>query len=91
MASAGEREEAGDRIVTATLTRIDWVDFAPFFTMKKGDGTVADEITKLCRRAVPDIYWYHYFSALLRTWEAEDAHPTAQSLQAAIVLDEAYI
>jgi hypothetical protein len=33
------------------------VDFAPFFSMKKGDGTVADEVTRLCQRAVPDIYW----------------------------------
>jgi hypothetical protein len=59
--------------------------------MKKGDGTVADEITKLCRRAVPDIYWYHYFAALLRTWEAEAVHPTTESLRAAIDVDEAYI
>jgi hypothetical protein len=29
------------------------LDFAPFLTMKKGDGTVADEITKPFRRAAP--------------------------------------
>jgi len=77
--------------LTATLTRIDSVDFAPFFTMKKGDGTVADEITKLCQRAVPDIYWYYYFSGLLRIWEEERVHPSTESLRAAIVRDEAYI
>jgi len=53
--------------LAATLTRIDSVDFAPFLAMKKDHGTVADEITKLCQRAVPDIYWYYYFLALLRT------------------------
>jgi hypothetical protein len=77
--------------LTATLTRIDSVDCAPFFTMKKGDGTAADEITRLCQRAVPDIYWYHYFLGLLRTWEAESVHPSTESLRAAILRDEAYI
>jgi hypothetical protein len=67
------------------------VDFAPFFTMKKGNGTVADEITKLFQRAVPDIYWYYYFLGLLRIWEQELVHPSTESLRAAIVLDEAYI
>jgi len=77
--------------LAAALTRIDSVDFAPFLAMKKDHGTVADEITKLCQRAVPDIYWYHYFLALLRTWEAETDHPSAASLRAAIVHDEAYV
>jgi len=77
--------------LTATLTRIDSVDFAPFFTMKKGDGTAADEITRFCQRAVPDIYWYYYFSGLLRTWEEEPLHVSPESLRAAIVLGEAYI
>ncbi len=77
--------------LTATLTRIDAVDFAPFFTMKKGDGTMADEITKLFQRAVPDVYWYHYFSGLVRAWEGESVHPSTDSLRAAIVRDEAYI
>ena len=65
-----ERKQEIEQLV-ATLTRIASVDFAPFFSMKKGDGAVADEITKLCQRAVPDIYWHYCFLALLRTWEAE--------------------
>jgi hypothetical protein len=77
--------------LAATLTRIDSVDFAPFFTMKKGDGTVADEITRLCQRAAPDVYWYYYFLAFLRAWEDEPVHPSAASLRAAIVRDEEYI
>jgi hypothetical protein len=85
-----QRKQEIEQLV-ATLTRIDSVDFAPFFAMKKDDGTVADEITKLCQRAVPDIYWYYYFLALLRTWDAEAVHPSAASLRAAIVHDEAYI
>ena len=85
-----ERKQEIERLV-ATLTRIDSVDFAPFFSMKKGDGTVADEITRLCQRAVPDIYWYYYFLALLRAWEAEAVHPSKTSLRAEIVRDEAYI
>lgn len=75
--------------LTATLTRIASVDFAPFFTMKKGDGTVADEITKFFQRALPHVYWYHDFSGLVRAWEAESVHPSADSLRAAIVRNEA--
>jgi hypothetical protein len=85
-----ERKPAAEQLV-ATLTRIDSVDFAPFFSMKKGEGTVADEITRLCQRAVPDIYWYYYFLALLRAWDAEAVHPSKASLRAEIVRDEAYI
>jgi len=85
-----ERKQEIEQLV-ATVTRIDSVDFAPFFSMRKGDGTVADEITKLCQRAVPDIYWYYYFLELLQTWEAETLHPSAASLRAAIVRDEVYI
>ncbi len=85
-----QRKQEAESLV-ATLTRIDAVDFAPFFTMKKGDGTVADEITKLCQRAVPDVYWYYYFSGLLSTWEAESVRPSKDSLRAAVVRDEAYI
>jgi hypothetical protein len=85
-----ERRQEVEQLV-ATLTRIDSVDFAPFFPMKKGDGIAADEITKLCQHAVPEIYWYYYFLALLRTWEAEAVHPSKASLGAQIVRDEAYI
>jgi glycosyltransferase involved in cell wall biosynthesis len=77
--------------LAATLTRIDSVDFAPFLTMKKADGTVADEITKLFRRAGPDVYWYYYFSGLLRAWEKETVHPSIAALRAASASDEAYI
>jgi glycosyltransferase involved in cell wall biosynthesis len=85
-----ERKQEVEQLV-GTLTRIDSVDFAPFYSMKKGDGTVADEITKLCQRAVPDIYWYYYFLALLQTWEAEAVHLSAASLRSEAVRHEAYI
>ena len=48
----GQRKQEVEDLA-ATLSRIDSLDFAPFLTMKKGDGTVADEITKLFRRAAP--------------------------------------
>ena len=86
----GQRKQEIEDLA-ATLTRIDSVDFAPFFTMKKGDGTVADEITRLFRRAAPDVYWYYYFSGLLRAWEKETVHPSMAALRAASASDEAYI
>ncbi|MGA8406066.1 MAG: glycosyltransferase [Candidatus Acidiferrales bacterium] len=86
----GQRKQEIEDLA-ATLTRIDSVDFAPFFTMKKDDGTVADEITRLFRRAAPDVYWYYYFSGLLRAWEKETVHPSMAALRAASVSDETYI
>ncbi|MGA7226143.1 MAG: glycosyltransferase [Candidatus Acidiferrales bacterium] len=86
---AQRKQEIED--LAAMLTRIDSLDFAPFFTMKKGDGTVADEITKLFRRAGPDVYWYYYFSGLLRAWDKEEIHPSIAALRAASASDEAYI
>jgi hypothetical protein len=48
----GQRKQEVEDLA-ATLSRIDSLDFASFLTMTKGDGTVADEITKLFRRAAP--------------------------------------
>jgi hypothetical protein len=61
------------------------LDFAPFFTMKKG------EIPRLFRRAGPDVCWYYYFSGLLGAWDKEKVHPSIAALRAASVSDEAYI
>lgn len=77
--------------LAAMLTRIDSLDFAPFSAMNKGDGTAADEITKLFRRAGPDVYWYYYFSGLLRAWEKEKVHPSVAALRAASASADAYI
>jgi hypothetical protein len=76
------KQEVDD--LAATLTRIASLDFAPFFTMKNGEGTVAEEITRLFRRAAPDVYGYYYFSGLLRAGEKEPIHPSIASLRAAI-------
>ena len=48
----GQRKQEVEDLA-ATLARIDSLDSAPFLTMKKGDGTVADEITMLFRRTAP--------------------------------------
>ena len=77
--------------MVGTQKRIDAVDFAPFLTIKKGEGTTADEIGRLFQRMVPDVYWHYFFSELLRTWEEEPARPSTASLQAAIAKDQAFI
>jgi len=59
--------------------------------MKNGDGTVADEITRLLQRGVPDVSWYYHFSGLVRTWDAASVDPSTESLRPANVRDEAYI
>jgi len=73
------------------LERIDSLDFAPFLTMTTGDRTAAEEITKLFRRAVPDVYWYYFFSSLLDAWDHELVHPSIRALQLAIDPRESYI
>jgi GT2 family glycosyltransferase/glycosyltransferase involved in cell wall biosynthesis len=77
--------------LAGTLSRIDAVDFAPFLSMQKGAGTVADEITKLFRRGVPEVYWQYFFSSLLKAWDEEAVHPSITSLQAATNQEGAYI
>jgi hypothetical protein len=73
------------------LERIDSLDFAPFFTMMTGERTAAEEITKLFCRAVPDVYWYYFFSSLLGAWNRESVHPSMRALHLAVDPEEAYI
>jgi O-antigen biosynthesis protein len=73
------------------LERIDSLDFTPFLTMTTGERTAAEEIEKLFRRAVPDVYWYYFFSSLLDTWNQEAVHPSMRALQSAVDFEEAYI
>ena len=48
----GQRKQEVEDLA-ATVSPIDSLDFVPFLTRKKGDGTVVDEIIKLFRRASP--------------------------------------
>ena len=73
------------------LERIDSLDFAPFLTMMSGERTAEEEITILFRRAVPEVYWFYFFSSLLDAWHLECVHPSMRVLQAAVAADEAYI
>jgi O-antigen biosynthesis protein len=73
------------------LERIDSLDFAPFFTMMTSERTAAEEITKLFRRAVPDVYWHYFFSSLLDAWNRESVHPSMRALQLAVDPEEACI
>jgi hypothetical protein len=59
--------------------------------MMSGERTAAEEITILFRRAVPDVYWFYFFSSLLHAWHRESVHPLMRALQAAVAPDEAYI
>jgi len=56
-----------------------------------GERTAAEEITKLFRRAVPDVYWHYFFSSLLGAWNRESVHPSMRALQLAVDPEEAYI
>jgi hypothetical protein len=59
--------------------------------MMSGERTAAEEITKLFRRAVPDVYWFYFFSSLLDAWNRESVHPSMRALQLAVDPQEAYI
>jgi GT2 family glycosyltransferase len=73
------------------LEKIDSLNFAPFLTMMSGERTAAEEITKLFRRAVPDVYWFYFFFSLLDAWNRESVHPSMRALQLAVDPQEAYI
>jgi glycosyltransferase involved in cell wall biosynthesis len=73
------------------MEKIDALDFAPFLTMPAGERTAAEEITKLFRRAVPDVYWFYFFSSLLAAWNQESGHPSMRALQRAMETEGSYI
>ena len=70
---------------------LDALAFAPFLTMSAGERTAAEEITKLFRRAVPDVYWFYFFSSLLAAWNQETHHPSMRTLQLARGTEDSYI
>jgi GT2 family glycosyltransferase/glycosyltransferase involved in cell wall biosynthesis len=73
------------------MEKIDALDFAPFSIMPAGERTAAEEITKLFRRAVPDVYWFYFLSSLLAAWNQETAHPSMRALQLDMDAEEPYI
>lgn len=73
------------------LERIDALDFSPFLTMDAGGRTAADEITALFRRAVPDVYWYYFFSSLLEAWNQEGRQTSTRTTRGANDPDEAFL
>ena len=73
------------------MEKIDTLEFAPFLTMSTGGRTAAEEITKLFRRAVPDVYWFYFFSSLLAAWNQETDHPSMRALQLTMETEESYI
>ena len=73
------------------IEKIDALEFAPFLTMSAGERTAAEEITKLFRRAVPDVYWFYFFSSLLAAWNQETDHASMKALQLAMESEESYI
>jgi hypothetical protein len=89
-ALVGNRASEVDATVKQ-LERIDLLDFAPFLNMTTGERSAAEEITRLFRRAVPDVYWYHFFSSLLDAWNQELIHPSIKTLQRAIDAEQAYL
>ena len=73
------------------MEKINALEFAPFLTMSAGERTAAEEITKLFRRAVPDVYWFYFFSSLLAAWDQETDHPSMRTLQLARGTEDSYI
>jgi hypothetical protein len=87
--TAGTREEI--EATVKQLERIDALDFSPFLIMSAGERTAADEITKLFGRAVPDVYWYYFFSSLLDAWNRESDKRSARMPRFAIDPDAAFL
>lgn len=59
-----------------------------------------DSVSANCRVAIspvrfaagsPDVYWYYYFSGVLRAWDKETIHPALAARSAASATDEAYL
>src|SRR3984957_946065 len=73
------------------MEKIGAVEFGPFLPIAGGEGAAPEEITKLFRRAVPDVYWFYFFSSLLAAWDQETDHPSMRTLQLARGTEDSYI
>ncbi len=63
------------------LTKFDTVDFREFERLTADGRTMAGDVMRLFRRAVPEVYWHHFFSSMLHAWDRELSHPKIEAIQ----------
>jgi hypothetical protein len=57
------------------------VDFREFERLTADGRTMAGDVMRLFRRAVPEVYWHHFFSTMLHAWDRELSHPKIEAIQ----------
>jgi GT2 family glycosyltransferase/glycosyltransferase involved in cell wall biosynthesis/SAM-dependent methyltransferase len=50
---------------TKAIARFDKLDFAPLFSMRKGDATEAEIVLRTFDQIVPQVHWFHLFESIL--------------------------
>jgi hypothetical protein len=65
---------------TRAIAHFDTLDFAPSFSIRKGEGTEAEMVLRTFDRIVPQVHWFHLFEKLLEL-RGEGEKPSALSHQ----------
>jgi hypothetical protein len=65
------------------IARFDTLDFAPLFSLRKGEGTEAEIVLRAFDHIVPQVHWFHLFETLLELrGEVQNELRDAETLEA---------
>lgn len=67
-----KRDEVGE--AEAALAKYDCVNFGEFDRAASDGKSLSDDLIRMFARAVPEVYWQHFYSSLLAAWEDEMRH-----------------
>jgi GT2 family glycosyltransferase len=54
--------------LTRAIAQFDALDFAPLFSIRKGEGTAAENVLRTFDQIVPQVHWFFLFEKLLELW-----------------------
>lgn len=58
------------------IARFDNLDFAPFFSIRRGERTEAEIVLKTFDQIIPQVHWFHLFEMLLELWGDGEKEPS---------------
>ncbi len=61
------------------IAKFDSIDFDEFERGATSGPTLAADVMKMFRRVVPEVYFHHFYSSVLRAWDAEQENAKSRS------------
>jgi glycosyltransferase involved in cell wall biosynthesis/tetratricopeptide (TPR) repeat protein len=66
---AKQRDEIHD--AEEAITKYDDISFAEFDKLTPDGRALSEDVMRLFRRVVPEVYWHHFYQSLLEAWNNE--------------------